>query len=207
MELPDSALWRVFADGARIVHRPGRAVETARTRDAGWLNLPSGRIVASDPFLDPWNDPFSFRVAPGAYPVLLSTIDDDVALVMVAFGEEPPASWRPADPPDFSVDGGAGCLMDRKTSRFLRRKATAGSYDRYSRRFLDALDEADDPWANIAVDSSGGDVVLFRTWGGDGRFHAYVGKAADGATACLVIDMYLDSHDVLGVDVDAPHST
>lgn len=209
MELPAPALWHAFADGARVAYRSDGEAGTIRTRDAGWLDLPSGRVVASDPFLDPWCDPFSFRIAPAPYLVLLATIDDEAALVMIAFGEEPPVRWRMADPPSFGVDGGAGCLMDRGTSRFLRKKATAGAYERYSRRFQDALDEADGPCANVAVVDSpgGGNVVLFRTWGGDGRFHAYVGEATDGATACLVIDMHLDSHDVLGVDVAGPRPT
>ncbi len=123
MQLPGPALWDVFADGARVVRSDDGTVETARTLEMGNLTLPTGRIVVSDPFLNPWIDPFSVRVSPDTYPVLLSVIRGDAALVMVAFGNGPPISWQPADPPAFSVDSATGCLMDQKVCRFLRPKS------------------------------------------------------------------------------------
>jgi hypothetical protein len=77
MELPGRALWAVFADGARVTEASGWTTST-RTLDAGPLILPAGRIVASDPLLNPWREPFSVRVAPGAYPVFLAIVRRDV---------------------------------------------------------------------------------------------------------------------------------
>jgi Protein of unknown function (DUF4241) len=192
VELLAAALWNAFADGARVMRNDVSDPDVVRTIDAGVLSLPTGRIVISDPFLDPWNDTLSVRVPPGNYPVLLSIIRDDVALVMVVLGNGKPASWQPADPPYFSVDSATGCLMDHKVCRFLHRKAEADRYDRYTDRFRDALDANDGLSATCCIDTeSGANIVLFRTWGGDGRFPSFFGYDPSGSVACLVTDMYL----------------
>lgn len=198
MELPGNALWDAFTDGHRFQTDDGEFV-TTRIMDAGALVLPTGRIVVSDPILDPFNKPFSVAVAPDNYPVLLSLIKDDVALVMVNFAEGPPVRWQRTKPENFGVDSVTGCLMDHKVSRFLRRKAVEDKYDRYSRRFQDALQENEGLWGNYCVDrSTGANVVLFRTWGGDGTFPSFFGYNAGGEVVCLVTDMFLCFDIVVG---------
>jgi hypothetical protein len=203
MNLPDPALIRMFADGAVIIRNDGRPAEPARVIDAGPLVLPTGRIVVADPFLNPWNDSFSARVPPGTYPVLLSIVREDVAAVMVGFAmERSPVHWRPAKPAYFNVDSAMGCVMDEKVCRFLRRKAQANRYDRFDRRFRDALSESDGVWANCCVDSiSSANIVLFGTWGGDGSFPSFFGYDEDGNVACLVTDMYLSADWISRVEV------
>lgn len=51
--------WNAFRDGATFKLGGSGHVVTMKSEDAGSLALPSGRIVASDPFLDPWQPPFS----------------------------------------------------------------------------------------------------------------------------------------------------
>jgi hypothetical protein len=121
MDLPNMALWHAFVDGHRFQTDDGESV-TTRIADAGALVLPTGRIVVSDPILDPFNKPFTVVVPPGTYPVLLSLIKDDVALVMVSFAEGSPVRWQATKPANFGVDSATGCLMDQKVCRFLRRK-------------------------------------------------------------------------------------
>jgi hypothetical protein len=191
MKLPDNALWNAFNDGHRFQLDDGQCV-TTHVIDAGPLTLPSGRIVASDPFLDPFNKPFSVDVPTGTFPVLLSLIRDDVGLVMVSFAEGKPVRWRRTKPDVFNVDSATGCLMDYNVSRILRRKAEGDNYDKYSRRFQRALDENQGLWGNYCVDSgSSANVVLFRTWGGDGVFPSFFGYDASGEVVCLITDMFL----------------
>jgi hypothetical protein len=83
-QLPNQALWHAFRDGYRFTSVHGETFEMS-TYDGGTLVLPSGRIVASDPLLGPWCQPFSVRVRPGEYPVSVAVAADDVALVMVRF--------------------------------------------------------------------------------------------------------------------------
>ena len=191
---PSTALWQAFADGHQFLTENGETV-TTRIADAGALVLPTGRIVASDPILDPFSKPFTISVPSGAYPVLLSLIKDDVALVMVHFAEGTPVRWESARPDCFGVDSATGCLMDYRVCRFLRRKAESADYEKYSRRFEGALDEHDGMWGSCSLNSaSGANVVLFHTWGGDGVFPAFYGFDSHDQLLCLVIDMYLYDH-------------
>lgn len=203
MELPINALGDAFTDGHRFQTDDGEFV-TTRIADAGALVLPTGRIVVSDPILDPFSKPFSVAVAPGTYPVLLSLIKDDVALVMVNFAEGSPVRWQRTKPESFGVDSASGCLMDHKVCRFLRRKAEDDKYDRYSRRFQDALEENEGLWGSYCIDrASGANVVVFRTWGGDGTFPSFFGYNASGELVCLVTDMFLCFDNVIGSAEDA----
>jgi hypothetical protein len=198
MELPSNAFWDAFTDGHRFQTGDGEFV-TTRIADAGALVLPTGRIVVSDPILDPFNKPLSVAVPADTYPVLLSLIRDDVALVMVSFSDGPPVRWQAAKPETFGVDSATGCLMDHKVCRFLRRKAEEDKYDKYSRRLQDALEENKGLWGSYCVDAaSGANVVLFRTCGGDGVFPSFFGYDADDEVVCLVTDMFLCFDHVLG---------
>jgi hypothetical protein len=158
-----------------------------RSADAGSLVLPTGRIVASDPLLNPWNHPFRTTVKPGTYPVHLALGDDDVALVMILFGEGPPKRWKSARPASLSVDSATGALMDYRVARFLRQKAEAGKYDRFGRLFEVSMAETG-LWANVPIGSST-NAIVFRTWGGDGEFPVYFGFDEEHDPVCLVIDM------------------
>jgi hypothetical protein len=198
MEFPCNALWDAFTDGHRFETDDGKSM-TTRIADAGALVLPTGRIVVSDPMLDPFNKPFTVAVPADTYPVLLSLIKDDVALVMVKFAEGPPVRWQAAKPETFGVDSATGCVMDHKVCRFLRRKAENDKYDKYIRRFQDALEENEGLWGSYCVDAaSGANVVLFRAWGGDGAFSSFFGYNAAGEIVCLVTDMFLCFDHVLG---------
>ena len=203
MELPSDALWDAFTDGYRFQADDGEVLIT-RIVDAAALVLPTGRIVVSDPILDPFNKPLSVAVSAGTYPVLLSVIRDEVALVMVNFAEGSPVRWQAAKPKTFGVDSATGCLMDHKVCRFLRRKAEDEKYNRYSRRFQDALEENEGLWGSYCVDAaSGANVVLFHTWGGDGVFPSFFGYNAAGELVCLVTDMFLGLDLVVGSAKDA----
>jgi hypothetical protein len=189
---PRNALWQAFRDGASFRMAESDQTMTMRCEDAGSISLPSGRIVAADPILDPWRPPFSTSVPPGTYSVHLALADNDVALVMVLFQEGQPATWKKANPQSFSVDSATGCVMDYTLARFLRRKANDGKYDRYSRCFEDALAETDQ-WANVALDlMPDANIVLFHTLGGDGTFPVFFGYNAERQLACLVVDMLLN---------------
>ena len=93
--------------------------------------------------------------------------------------------------------------MDHKVCRFLRRKAEDDEYDRYPRRFQDALEEHEGFWGSVCVDTaSGANVVLFRTWAGDGVFPSFFGYNAAGQVACLVTDIFLCLDHVVGLVKD-----
>lgn len=197
MELPSHALWDAFQDGQRFRTDTGEAV-TARIVDAGPLVLPTGRIVVSDPILDPFNQPFSVTVPPESYPVLLSLIRDEVGLVMVSFAEDMPVRWQAAEPATFAVDSTLACLMDYQVNRYLRRQAEADNYEKFAHKFQKSLDE-NGLWGSCCLNrESGANVIVFRSFGGDGTFPAFFGYNAAGDVVCLVIDMFLNWKFVVG---------
>jgi hypothetical protein len=190
MKRTPDVLWQAFEDGHQFTLDDGRVV-TMRSADAGPLMLPSGRIVVSDPILDPSNRPFSTSVEPGSYSIHLALDDDEVALVMVMFKEGQPITWKRSKPRDFSVDSGTGCIMDHQVARFLRRKAKADKYERFIKVFEDAL--AETGWGSASpIPTLWANVFVFRTLGGDGTFPIFFGYDAEGDVICLVIDMFTD---------------
>lgn len=103
----------------------------------GKLHLPTGRIVAGDPFLMSDNKPFKTRVTPGNYPVklLIHKVGDNhyrVAFAKIQFSASEVTSWTLALTEDvtaeeirslkkgeyfgYGVDAGLGCFTDFETN-------------------------------------------------------------------------------------------
>lgn len=134
-----------FQDGHGAVDQLGQRL-TVRVEHVGTLALPTGHIVACDPFwLTEAFDPYTTVVPPGHYPVRLSIAtfadgDRRVACAMLSFAEREVVRWelalRPGqDPRDlppgelfgYPVDAGTGCFADQATMEALM--AQAGIHD------------------------------------------------------------------------------
>lgn len=191
MELPSDALWQAFQDGHQFATNRGST--EMRCREAGSLVLPTGRLVICDPQFDLVQDPFSFRVEPGEYPVFFSLIGEfEIALQMVLFGDRQPTQWTRTKPGHFSVDSATAAIMDAKLARMLVRAAEKGSFDRHWQRVMNEMEENNGLWANVCLhEKTGANLVAFRTMGGDGSFHSYLGHLPDGTLVCLVTDFFL----------------
>ncbi len=86
--------------------------------------------------------------------------------------------------------------MDGKVAGFLRLKANGGNYDKYARRFGDAICEFDGLWGRYCFDpASGMNIILFHTLGGDGSFPCFFGYNEEDKIVGLVIDMSRDQPD------------
>src|SRR5688572_18066202 len=104
---------------------------------AGELHLPTGRIVAGDPFFVTDNKPFKTAVTPGNYPVklLIFKVEEDhyrVAFAKIQFSDLPATHWTLALTEDiteedvktlkqgeffgYGVDAGMGCFTDVETN-------------------------------------------------------------------------------------------
>jgi hypothetical protein len=170
----------------------------------GELVLPTGRIVACDPFIRDDTEELAFRtrVPPGKYPVLLSVATSESipefplnSCVMLRFRNANPVRWEQAfckrqDPANlepteifrYAVNSGVGCFMSIEAARVLlphiERFDSAIASGRY-RAFV-VVDPA--PHLNVIAFSSG--------WG-DGRYSSFFGYDASGKPACLVTDFSL----------------
>lgn len=100
-----------------------------RNIDAGILNLPSGQVVACDPFVFPGTTPFVKKVPSGNYPVILNIVyyvddgDERIGATMIQIKQSRPVRWEMAlkegqDPEElgedevfgYPVDSGTGCF-------------------------------------------------------------------------------------------------
>jgi len=105
--------------------------------EMGHLALPSGEIIASDPFTSYQQQPFSKQVMPGSYPVTLAvaTIEEHhyrVGLAKVTFSETPATQWELAVSADilpeewatlapnefigYEVESGLGLFVDAQVN-------------------------------------------------------------------------------------------
>ncbi|MEU8802885.1 DUF4241 domain-containing protein [Spirillospora sp. NPDC048819] len=194
---------------------PGRAVTSAgrpgtiETRQAGRLDVPSGKLIACDPFVqggDPgYEKPFTVTVAPGRYPVWVSLVryqgDSEqtysmVAAVKVAIRTAPAVRWELAlqpgqDPgelePDhfygFGVDTGTGAFLDASAGRALSNLATSDGL------LVERLDGA--YITDIRDPATRMNIVAYYSGWGDGAYPTWIGRAADGAPTAFVTDLHV----------------
>ena len=113
-----------------------------RHRAIGDLLLPSGQLVACDPFVTPEALPFNLGLPRGAFPVVLSvaeiSTDQRVAFATVCFSQASPVKWemmatgsddpsqlQPGEMFGYGVDSGTGCFMDPLAGKALAQKMQA----------------------------------------------------------------------------------
>ena len=149
----------------------------------GDLNLPTGKIIAADPFFTLEQRPFAKMVEPGKYPVYIymSEIDEihhRVAYAKIKLRPENAAKWVMAITDDltteelsdlgedefygFPVESGIACFLDAETNNSLLDK-------------MDRLQQAD-PESNYY------DEVLaeeFRSYSGKNKFSRELGDWND----------------------------
>ncbi len=124
----------------------------------GELQLPTGRIIAGDPFFIQDQKPFKTKVNPGRYPVklLIHKIEEDhfrIAFAKIQFANIPATHWTLALTEDitedqikdlqqgeffgYGVDAGLGCFTDLETNgifnevmdRFYKADPSKNYYD------------------------------------------------------------------------------
>ncbi len=123
------------------------------------LVLPSGQIVACDPFVALGARPFARSVPKGRYKVVLSLSGRHVALACVRFGRAKVARWEvatfagsaPRDGlPGYGVDSGTGCFVDAEVAaRHVARERARhdARYDAVSEKLRDkGVDPQDPSW-------------------------------------------------------------
>jgi hypothetical protein len=207
----------MFQPGARYrLPDPAGTVAVVEVHDAGLLHLPTGRVVACDPF---WGSqvrrqvaPFTVTVPPGRYPVTLSLArgllgrPDPVprlgAAAKLTIRDEPVVAWElalhPGEDPErlqpdqiytLGVDSGHAGLLDASAVGALAALDEPGSE-------LDRLFEQvwGNDWVNLVVDQvSGLNVVVFHCGLGDGGYATWIGRGVEGEPVCFVVDLLVFS--------------
>lgn len=204
--LPSPHLWDAFREDTQFVW--GTRPIKMTCREIGAINLPTGQIVACDPFSQIHTRHFSQRVEPDSYDVFLAIADSGqdqrVAAAMILFEHDVvPTRWEHAKEVDsgpqssdgYDVDSGRGCFLDLKLARLLIRKAKAGTLERFLRKVMAEFVEHDRPtwsWANVILDEANGtNIVAFSTGVGDGSYSSFFGFSSDDRLVCLTTDFGL----------------
>jgi hypothetical protein len=210
--LQPSDLDAMFRPGTRYALPGGNQADKVHevvvvVRQAGLLQLPSGRLVVADPaWLDATLEPFTVAVDPGVYPVILAVIHfkdgpahQRVAAARLVVRTEPVATWelalRPGQDPrllsdnelfGFAVDSGTACLHDAAVTAVMVGMVTdawEGFVDAHGDKlFRNQPAEVIDP-------GSGANLIAFHSGWGDGYYPTWIGRTAAGQVACFVADM------------------
>ena len=182
-----------------------------RTVEVGRVVVTTGRLAATDPFVDQEAQPFTQKVPNGKHAVSLAIArfksrDERVAFARVQFTDEPTVQWTMAlckgqDSAKlkqdqffgYDVDSGNGAFMDPRAGKLLAQK----------------MDKDDDYWdwmveeqrKTYAATRSWLDcrpyrkypenVICFSTGWGDGTYPSFFGFSADGKPSELVTDCLL----------------
>jgi hypothetical protein len=178
--------------------------ESLRVVRVGSINLPTGRVVAGDPFYVPGAAPFTDPLPPGSHPVEVLVTGrgafDTVVAARVLVDGASVATWRsahvvgeapsPAEEPNgYGVDSGTGSFTSAETAALIEH-----GYDRYADDLLQALQAAAPrSWIRMPLDAigpsgAGLDIVAFPSGFGDGAFPTWVGFDQAGQAVAFMTD-------------------
>ncbi|XLS30641.1 DUF4241 domain-containing protein [Flavobacteriaceae bacterium M23B6Z8] len=128
--------------------------------DIGNIHLPTGKVIASDPFFTRNAKAFSRSVEPGTYPVkiYITEIEPEhyrIAFAKIKFQRETATNWILAVSDDtkiddllnlkdgeffgFAVDAGLGCFLDEKTNASYLSKMEKFYNDHPNKNYYDDL--------------------------------------------------------------------
>lgn len=166
------------------------------------LNLPSGNIVANDPICCYQTEPFTGKVKPGKYPVVLyiHSIDDDkrVSFAEIRFSSNTPVKFELAlvDGQDintladdeffgYGVDSGTGGFCDEEICLEYEKLGDipAELEDMLNSSYVDTYSVAD-----YFLPNSDRNMAFFSSGYGDGYYSSYWGFDKDGNICSLITD-------------------
>jgi len=159
----------------------------------GELELPTGEIVACDPLITGLGRrPFSRKVKPGRYPVILLQVRTKIAVAALRFGTGLPVRWELAT---FARDRPSGYEFE-----FIVDDAVASFMDKSFLTIMsDNQEELDDYLADVActidrfcidspIEGNPINVAMFDTGYGDGAYRSFWGLDASGEPLLLMTD-------------------
>ncbi|MEU5044205.1 DUF4241 domain-containing protein [Streptomyces griseorubiginosus] len=211
---PRDYTW-LFTPGSTFAYESG-TTGVIHVADGGELDLPTGQVVASDPFVYLGSgdiEPFTVSVPPGRYRVeaavaTLGRPDEPpadrphlrVAAARLVIRAEPTTSWELALRPDqdpaelgddefygYGVDAGTGCFYDAAAEEaFPEAQEDEGP-------LWDAFENSDwSPGPHLVTSpSTGHTLVAFTSGWGDGFYPTWIGRSASGEVTCFLTDFFV----------------
>ncbi len=178
--------------------------------EIGSIGLPTGRIVACDPIVNPESDHFIQTVPPGEYPIALNvlmledTSDERVAFAELLIADGEVNKWEFAiteetgfDIYDLEQSEMIGYGVDAGTGSFGSPEAMAGLVEELNRE-EDYYEEVIDlmqktyvhtwSWANKNFGKSDYNIAMFSSGWGDGVYPTFIARDRSGNILKLVTD-------------------
>lgn len=176
-------------------------------RSGGNLDLPSGALVACDPFVFSSDvEVFTLSLPPGSHPVVLSVArlkngDHRVAFARIEVRAGEPVRWELMVTPGqdvsqlgtdeffgYPVDAGTGCFGDKAAMEELARHMDA-DVD-YWEKINDEMEKTyvhTWSWVNWPL-PAGPNIVAFSSGYGDGMYPTFAGLDSSGDVVAVVTD-------------------
>jgi hypothetical protein len=184
----------------------------------GDLLLPTGELVACDPYEFSDGKPFSRSFPRGVFPVILSiarTIGDQrVAFAIVKFRDVPPVTWEMLTHGDqelsklerghvlgYSVDAATGCFMDRSAEQalddlmakedmlYFEPETAAPEQETFFDTLTAEMDKNYQPtWGWLNRSFGDTNLIAFSSGYGDGLYVTYAGFGSAGEVSVVVTD-------------------
>lgn len=170
----------------------------------GDLILPTGQLVACDPFVAPVSVPFNLPAPTGRFPVVLTIADfghdQRVAFATIRFENELPVTWKmmatgsndpatlePGQHFGYAVDSGTGCFMDHSAAQALFAKMKAEpEYYKFMIAEMQKTYRHTWDWLNLPMGEA--NVIAFHSGLGDGIYATYAALNADEQVVAVVTE-------------------
>jgi hypothetical protein len=193
-----------FEDGLVLETFAGLA--TLKVVCLGELVVPTGYIVACDPFVCSYAAPFTFKVPCGSHPVELSIAafannDQRVAFARIRFRDSRSFRWEMAlvgdqDPTKleegyffgYPVDSGTGCFMDAESARAFNKCLENEEFVNFMMSEMEKTYVSTWDWASFTFDQTSGNLFTFHSGLGDGSYPSYFGFDENDQVTELITD-------------------
>ena len=181
------------------------------TVEIGRVVVTTGRLAATDPFINQEAEPFTQTVPNGNHAVSLAigrykSGDERAAFARVMFSDEPAVEWKMALVKGqniatlkanqffgYDVDSGTGAFMDPRAGVLLSQKMDKD--DDYWDVMVEEMRKtyrATRSWLDCRPYRTHRENILcFSTGWGDGTYPSFFGYSADGLPSVLVTDCLL----------------
>jgi hypothetical protein len=168
------------------------------------LHLPTGKLVACDPFCFLGAEAFELPLPRGVFPVVLSVAhisnDQRVAFASIRFRNSTPVAWdmltqegqntddlKEGEIFCYGVDSGTGGFIDAAAAKELDRKISENTD--FNDEMLEAMERTYvSTWSWLDMPIGKGNLIAFSSGYGDGAYATYVGFDGDSEICAVVTD-------------------